>query len=422
MTAPAPQVSVIMATWGRGRHILPSITSALQQDFRDFELIVAGDGCRDDTAGVVAAIADPRLRWINLATRVGSQSGPNNAGIAAAQGEIIAYLGHDDIWEPGHLTALMQGFAAPEAPDFVVSGLIAHPPAGIDRHFVKGIFTDDAAKHRYFFPPSSFAHRKPVLDQIGPWRLPMAIVAPVDEDLLIRAAQADLRFRSTLQVTVHKFTASYRYLSYLAQDSREQAEMLAEIAAPGHAGRLDGWVADARRQGTFMHELRRDFSRFAPGQLARQNAQRRGVVRQVALPLGAGAVLRQRPDFCAFDWADRPFLGMRRHALNPRPKFLLPVTATGGVGLQLRAFHPDPAALGPLRLTCNGLPVLARPTGLRRSIWGWTARYLADITLLPDCGSVLEFLLAPEQMRKLQIGPLARGFGIGTMRLRPLET
>lgn len=40
-----PLVSVIMATYGRGAHIRPSIASALRQTCRDFELIVVGDGC-----------------------------------------------------------------------------------------------------------------------------------------------------------------------------------------------------------------------------------------------------------------------------------------------------------------------------------------------------------------------------------------
>lgn len=110
MTAVPPKVSVIMATWGRGRHILPSVLSVLQQDFPDFELIVVGDACTDETEAVVTGIGDPRVRWMNQTERCGSQAGPNNAGIAAAQAEIIAYLGHDDLWEPNHLTMVARKF------------------------------------------------------------------------------------------------------------------------------------------------------------------------------------------------------------------------------------------------------------------------------------------------------------------------
>ncbi len=52
-----------MATYGRGQHITPSIQSVLSQDFQDFELIVVGDHCQDDTEQAIAAVASPRLSW-----------------------------------------------------------------------------------------------------------------------------------------------------------------------------------------------------------------------------------------------------------------------------------------------------------------------------------------------------------------------
>ncbi len=98
-----PYFTVIMATYGRGQHITPSIQSVLSQDFQDFELIVVGDHCQDDTEQAIAAVASPRLSWMNLKSRCASQSGPNNAGITASAGDVIAYIGHDDIWEASHL-------------------------------------------------------------------------------------------------------------------------------------------------------------------------------------------------------------------------------------------------------------------------------------------------------------------------------
>jgi GT2 family glycosyltransferase len=52
----------------------------------DWELIVVGDACTDDTADVVATFPDPRIRFVNLPENVGEQSGPNNEGVRLGHG------------------------------------------------------------------------------------------------------------------------------------------------------------------------------------------------------------------------------------------------------------------------------------------------------------------------------------------------
>jgi GT2 family glycosyltransferase len=103
---PSPRVSVIIPTYNWSTVLPYAINSVLAQTMRDFELIVVGDACTDDSEQVVAAIKDPRVRWINLAVNTGHQFGPNNRGLQEARGEFIAYLGHDDLWLPRHLQCI----------------------------------------------------------------------------------------------------------------------------------------------------------------------------------------------------------------------------------------------------------------------------------------------------------------------------
>src|SRR6185437_11947979 len=98
-----PFFSVVLATYGRGRHIAPTIESVLRQAFSRLELIVVGDGCSDETEAVVGSFNSDRVSWRNLAQNCGSQSFPNNEGIRRARGPWICYIGHDDIWSPDHL-------------------------------------------------------------------------------------------------------------------------------------------------------------------------------------------------------------------------------------------------------------------------------------------------------------------------------
>jgi glycosyltransferase involved in cell wall biosynthesis len=109
-----PRVTVIIATYNWSSVLPYSIGSVLRQTYSDLELLVVGDACTDDSAEVVQRMADTdeRVRWINLATNAGEQSGPNNEGLRQARGELIAYLGHDDLWLPHHLSCLVEAMDA----------------------------------------------------------------------------------------------------------------------------------------------------------------------------------------------------------------------------------------------------------------------------------------------------------------------
>ena len=404
-----------MATYGRGRHIAPSIRSVLGQSLQDFELLVVGDHCTDETAAVVAAFASPKIRWINLATRAASQSGPNNAGIAAARGRIIAYLGHDDVWEPDHLASIGALFDAAPDLDFAVGGAIYHMPNGADGSLVTGLFEDDSAKHDHFFPPSSFAHRHSVCARIGLWQMAADIRAPVDADFLLRAAGAGLHFASTGRITLHKFAAGHRYLSYLEHASDEQNTLLASLGHPDHSQRLDHIVAASKRDNTFMIARHATYADFEPGELARQNATRKGLVQAAPTSLGRGAVLNQEPSFCAVDWRDAPEDGIRWTTLNPMPKMLLPYTGPSRVTVSIEAVHANKAALRLLVFRCNGCDHAVRSARITPRGSDWTAQFDTVVRLRPDGHTILEFRLRPSQMPTRT----QRGIGIGQIRLAP---
>ena len=79
------------------------IETVRRQSVEDWEWIIVGDACTDDTADVVAAFRDPRIRFLNLARGYGEQSGPHNEAYPLARAGYVAYLSHDDLWLPDHL-------------------------------------------------------------------------------------------------------------------------------------------------------------------------------------------------------------------------------------------------------------------------------------------------------------------------------
>ena len=331
-----PLFTVVMATFGRGRHIRPSIESVLRRTFDDFELLVVGDGCTAGAEAVVASVGSPKVRWLEMRDNSGSQAAPNNFGIERSRGRWIAYLGHDDIWSALHLQTLADAIGSPEAPDFVVGGCLFHGPPGVGIVFVNGIFDDPAARFTHFFPPSSVAHRSDAVARIGPWRDPRTIHAPDDSDFLLRAAHAGCRFASTRRVTVHKFAAGHRYLSYLRPDSDEQRAMLGDP----RLDRPEEWekdVAASRAAGTFMTMRHPDYTKFEPGELFLRNRSNKGLARPKLRVLGDGAVMTQTSEPRALDWhpriaGDGPF---RWSGPNRRPKILIPFTHDGPVRIML---------------------------------------------------------------------------------------
>ena len=110
-----PLVSVIIPTYNRGNVLRIAIQSVLWQTEQNFELLVMGDGCTDDSESVVNSFGDARIQWHNLPSNSGHQSAPVNAGLALSRGRYIAFLGHDDIWHPDHLRTQLRAIASAKA-------------------------------------------------------------------------------------------------------------------------------------------------------------------------------------------------------------------------------------------------------------------------------------------------------------------
>lgn len=99
-----------MPTFNGELFIGESIESVLTQRMTDLELIVVNDGSTDNTLDIVQSYAnkDARVRVINQPNS-GGPSSPKNKGIAAACGDYIGFLDHDDLYDRDRIEQMVDG-------------------------------------------------------------------------------------------------------------------------------------------------------------------------------------------------------------------------------------------------------------------------------------------------------------------------
>lgn len=204
-TPASPRITVITATYNSSKTLKLALQSLLAQKFTDFEAWIIGDACTDDSERVVAEFGDARLHWHNLPLNIGSQFGPNNEGLRRARGEYIAYLGHDDLWFPWHLSGLFAHIEHTQA-DLVHPLGAVFRPAGLT-HIVGPPPTGTGYGDHFIFP-SSWLHRRETVLALGGWRNQRALREGVDRDLLRRFATTGKRIEFCPQLSVLKFPST----------------------------------------------------------------------------------------------------------------------------------------------------------------------------------------------------------------------
>ena len=96
-------VSIITPVYNGEKYVGETIRSVLNQTYRNWEMIVVDDGSKDHSASIVREFAgqDNRIQLVQQPNG-GSASARNN-GIRRANGQYIALLDADDLWEPNFL-------------------------------------------------------------------------------------------------------------------------------------------------------------------------------------------------------------------------------------------------------------------------------------------------------------------------------
>lgn len=115
-----PDVSVIITTYNRPGTLRRAIESVLNQDFKNFELIVVDDGSAPETKKLVKSFNDPRIIYARNPKNLGGTKSLN-IGLKRARGKYICPLDDDDEWIDRRKLSKQLNFLE-KHPDYVAVG------------------------------------------------------------------------------------------------------------------------------------------------------------------------------------------------------------------------------------------------------------------------------------------------------------
>ena len=180
-------VSVVMPTWNREASICDAVQSALQQSYLPFEIIISDDGSTDKTIDVVAerfaAEVDSGIVKI-LKNPHRGVSAARNAGLAAARGELVAYLDSDNIWRRDMLLLATSALSQNDELACVYTALQSHNQDSGAMRVRASHYERRRLLESNFIDLNVFVHRRALYDQYGGFD--ESLNRLVDWELIIR--------------------------------------------------------------------------------------------------------------------------------------------------------------------------------------------------------------------------------------------
>jgi len=191
-------VSVIIPLYNGEAFISQTLQSVLNQTYKNLEILVVDDGSRDRAPEIVQQFAqkDPRIRLLQQANA--GVAAARNWGIQEAQGEFIAPIDADDLWQPDTLTKLITQFQQGDLNLGVVYAWSVdidesnQLTGGFHAARVEGNVYKTLLCHNFLGNASSTLIRKTCLDQVGGYETELKAQSAQgceDWDLYLRLAE-----------------------------------------------------------------------------------------------------------------------------------------------------------------------------------------------------------------------------------------
>ena len=114
-----PLVSIIIPVYNGSNYLSQAINSALNQTYKNIEIIVVNDGsCDDNKTENLALSYGDKIRYIHKTN--GGSSSALNVGIKNMRGEYFSWLSHDDVYLPEKISKQIDAIEECESKNVMV--------------------------------------------------------------------------------------------------------------------------------------------------------------------------------------------------------------------------------------------------------------------------------------------------------------
>jgi glycosyltransferase involved in cell wall biosynthesis len=188
-----PLTTVVITCYNIHEYITEAISSVLDQSYRKYEIVIVDDGSTDETRNVIFPFLNNNVKY--LAKKNGGPSSARNMGIAHAEGDLIAFLDGDDIWEPDKLLCQVNAMLNNPNAGMIFSDFSTFDSSGLfvsckNRSMFRNL---EPLEYHYlvarnnFIYPSTVIVRKSCFEQCGVFD--ETLRGPEDWDMWLRIAR-----------------------------------------------------------------------------------------------------------------------------------------------------------------------------------------------------------------------------------------
>ncbi len=215
---PKPLVSVIIAVKDGERYLVQAIESVLAQSATALELVVEDGQLCDRTHAIAQSYAPVRL-----VSQAGRGLGDAwNQGLAAAKGELIAFLDHDDLWAEDKLRRQLACFATHPQLQYVIGHMrfFLEPGYAVPSGFKAELLSKEVIGR----VPGTLLARAALFRLIGGFDEALQIAADVDWFARVKDARAPAAIVPA--ILLHKRVHGANLSSQAGVNNRELLSLL----------------------------------------------------------------------------------------------------------------------------------------------------------------------------------------------------